>query len=84
MGKLVFVLLFFSPCINLFSQSNVSAHIYKKIDSISLDFKLYKPDSFNVNEKYSTVILFHGDLIQGMKINLEDTQNILTLEISFL
>ena len=24
------------------------------------------------------------DLIQGMKINLEDTQNILTLEISFL
>ena len=58
MGKIVFVLLFFSPCINLFSQSNVSAHIYKKIDSISLDFKLYKPDSFNVNEKYSTVILF--------------------------
>ena len=60
MGKIVFVSLFFSPCINLFSQSNVSAHIYKKIDSISLDFKLYKPDSFNVNEKYSTVILFHG------------------------
>ena len=24
------------------------------------------------------------DLIQGMKINLEDTQNILTLKISFL
>ena len=71
MGKIVFVLLFFLPCINLFSQSNVTAHIYKKIDSISLDFKLYKPDSFNGNEKYSTVILFHGeDLIQGMKINL--------------
>ena len=60
MGKIVFVLLFFLPCINLFSQSNVSIHIYKKIDSISLDFKLYKPDSFNVNENYSTVILFHG------------------------
>ena len=39
MGKIVFVLLFFSPCINLFSQSNVSIHISKKIDSISLDFK---------------------------------------------
>ena len=37
MGKIVFVLLFFSPCINLFSQSNVSAHIYKKIDLYGLD-----------------------------------------------
>ena len=60
MGKLILILFSLFFHFNLFSQNNVTDHIYKKIDSVNLEFKLYKPDSFNPKKKYNTIILFHG------------------------
>ncbi len=60
MGKLILIIQFNFFYFSLFSQDNVSTHTYKKIDTVILDFKLYKPNSFNSKKNYNTVILFHG------------------------
>ncbi len=60
MGKLTLTVLLLFHYASLSSQSIVSTHTYKKIDTVVLDFKIYKPNSFDPKRKYSTVILFHG------------------------
>ena len=60
MGKLVSLAVIFFLSLNIFSQSITTTHIYKKVDTIELKFKIYKPYTFDSNKEYSTVILFHG------------------------
>lgn len=60
MGKLVLSVLLLFYHVKLSSQSIVSTHTYKKIDTVVLDFKIFKPKSFDPKKEYSTVILFHG------------------------
>ena len=77
MGKLVSLAVIFFLSLNIFSQSITTTHIYKKVDTIELKFKIYKPYTFDSNKEYSTVILFHGGGFNNM-------QNILTLEVILL
>lgn len=60
MGKLTLTFLLLFHYVSLSSQSIVSTQTYKKIDTIVLDFKIFKPKSFDPKREYSTVVLFHG------------------------
>ena len=60
MGKLTLIILLLFCYTSLSSQSIVSTHTYKTIDTVVLDFKIFKPKSFDPKKEYSTVVLFHG------------------------